>query len=92
MTDTKLVKSTERPKPPAAGRGRKAGSQNKLTKTIKDAILESFDKVGGSKYLQEMAHEQPAAYMTLLGKVLPTQVEAKINTPKVITFNVVGND
>lgn len=62
-------------KPPAAGKGRPKGAQNRLTKTIKAAIEAAFDKVGGPDYLAEMAIAQPAAFMTLLGKVLPTQLE-----------------
>lgn len=66
-------------KPPAAGRGRKKGELNKLTRTIKEAIELSFDKVGGADYLVRMADEQPVAYMTLLGKVLPTQIAADVS-------------
>jgi hypothetical protein len=29
-------------------------------------------------YLARMANEQPVAFMTLLGKVLPTQIDANI--------------
>ncbi|WP_300563154.1 hypothetical protein [Companilactobacillus sp.] len=55
--------------------GRVKGTPNKMTRTIKAAIEEAFHKVGGSSYLATMAIEQPAAFMTLLGKVLPTQME-----------------
>lgn len=58
--------------------GRKAGTPNKLTTTIKSAIEASFETVGGADYLARMANEQPAAYMTLLGKVLPAQVQADV--------------
>lgn len=62
-------------RPPAAGMGRKKGSVNKITKTIKEAIEVSFIKVGGAEYLAKMAIEQPVAYMTLLGKIIPQQLE-----------------
>jgi hypothetical protein len=69
--------------------GRPKGSPNKITQTIRDAILQSFDIVGGPKYLAKMAIEQPAAYLGLLGKVLPTQVKMEVNQPVAITFQVV---
>lgn len=61
-----------------AGNGRPKGSGNKLTRSIKDAIEAAFDQVGGADYLARMADEQPVAFMTLLGKVLPAQINANI--------------
>lgn len=63
---------------PNAPKGRKPGSQNKFTKALKDAILEAAETShpeGTVGYLRHQAIENPAAFMTLLGKVLPTQVE-----------------
>ena len=58
--------------------GRKPGSVNKTTAFLKDAILKAAEGAGGKggtvAYLQEQASENPAAFMTLLGKVLPMQV------------------
>lgn len=54
--------------------GRQKGTPNKLTTTIREAILQSFENLGGSEYLETMARIEPVAYMTLLGKVLPTQL------------------
>lgn len=88
VTDTKQVPVSGNRKPPAAGKGRQKGAVNKLTKTIKEAIEASFDQVGGSAYLTRMAEEHPQAYMTLLGKVIPTQVDAnvtgKIGMPDIV--------
>lgn len=55
--------------------GRQKGVPNKLTRTIKQAIEHAFEQVGGADYLVLMARDQPTAFMTLLGKVLPTQME-----------------
>lgn len=60
-----------------AGKGRPKGSTNKVTKTIREAIEASFEKVGGAEYLARMAEDQPSAYMTLLGKVLPAHMNIK---------------
>ena len=86
MSDSKQVGNTGRRKPPAAGKGRPKGSQNKVTKTIREAIEASFEQVGGAEYLAKMAEEQPTAYMTLLGKVLPAHMN--IST-KDTTFKLV---
>lgn len=83
------MSNTERRKPPAAGKGRPKGATNKLTRTIKEAIEQAFDMAGGAEYLARMADEQPAAFMTLLGKVLPTQVQADIDvTSRDITVTI----
>lgn len=57
-----------------AGKGRPKGVPNKNTAAIKDMILEALNGAGGASYLQEQAEKNPAAFMTLVGKVLPMQV------------------
>ncbi|MFB9112081.1 hypothetical protein QSH31_005490 [Xanthomonas arboricola pv. corylina] len=41
---------------------------------MKEAIERAFEGVGGHKYLMKQAEQNPTAFMTLLGKVLPTQI------------------
>ena len=55
--------------------GRAPGVPNKLTRTIREAIIESFDAIGGAVWLKKLAEEDPKAYATLLAKAMPTQVE-----------------
>ena len=65
-----------RPKKPKTG-GRTAGTPNKVTKALKEAILEAAEgshKDGTVGYLKVQARDNPAAFMTLLGKVLPMQI------------------
>lgn len=61
------------------GAGRKAGTPNKLTKTIKMMLLEALEKAGGVKYLLAQSKENPTAFMTLLGKIMPTQVVGDVS-------------
>lgn len=77
MTDTKKVQTTVKRIPPAAGKGRPKGAKNKLTTTVREAILAAFDEVGGAEYLAAQARENPVAFMSLLAKVLPTQIDLK---------------
>lgn len=51
--------------------GRKAGTPNKTTTALKEAILLSFERVGGAAYLEQVARTDPKTYCTLLAKILP---------------------
>jgi hypothetical protein len=72
-------------KPPAAGMGRKKGVPNKCTALLRDAILKAAEGAGGKKgligYLQEQAKRNPGPFMSLLGKVLPTQLSGDPENP-----------
>lgn len=57
-----------------AGKGRPKGSKNKATAALKDMILAALDQAGGEKYLVDRAKDNPTAFLTLVGKVLPLQV------------------
>ena len=62
--------------------GRPKGSQNKTTRIIKDAVLDSFDRLGRCEYLVKLANgtaSDRAAYMTLLGRVLPNVIEGDVD-------------
>lgn len=77
MADTKIVKNTVR-HPPAAGKGRPKGSPNKITALLKDEILQAADEAhpeGRVGYLREQATANAPAFLTLLGKILPSQVD-----------------
>jgi hypothetical protein len=58
--------------------GRKKGTPNKLTAQLKEAILEAAELAGKGEgvvgYLAAQAEENPSAFLSLLGKVLPLQV------------------
>lgn len=54
--------------------GCRKGKPNATTKALKEMILGALDGVGGQAYLQRQAEENPTAFMTLIGKVLPMTV------------------
>lgn len=56
------------------GKGRPKGAVNKNTAALKDMILTALSGAGGIEYLQEQADKNPTAFLTLVGKVLPLDV------------------
>jgi hypothetical protein len=63
------------------GAGRKRGVPNKLTAHIREAVENAFSAVGGEDYLVKVAKKDPRTFCTLLGKILPTQVDAQVDQP-----------
>lgn len=59
------------------GPGRPKGVPNKNTTALKEMILGALHKKGGIDYLVEQAEENPTAFLTLVGKVLPLDVNNK---------------
>jgi hypothetical protein len=57
-----------------SGQGRPKGVPNRMTADLKGMILGALQDVGGAEYLARQANENPAAFLALIGKVLPTQV------------------
>jgi hypothetical protein len=41
-------------------------------------ILGALDKSGGEAYLCEQAEKNPQAFLTLIGKVLPSEIKAEV--------------
>jgi hypothetical protein len=58
--------------------GRQKGTPNKTTALLRDAILQAAEEAGEGEglvaYLKVQAIDNPGPFMSLLGKVLPTQV------------------
>jgi hypothetical protein len=76
-------------RPPNAGKGRPKGAANTMTRTLREMILGALDAAGGQTYLAEQAQKNPAAFMVLLGKVLPMQIGGTDGGPIIIATGVV---
>ena len=64
-----------------SGAGRKKGVPNKVTADIKAMVLGALDRAGGEEYMLEQAKSNPNAFLTLVGKVLPTQITGPNDGP-----------
>jgi hypothetical protein len=59
--------------------GRAKGTPNKVTKELREMILGALDDAGGQSYLYKQALQEPKAFLALIAKVIPREVENKIS-------------
>mgnify|MGYP003402832662 CR=1 FL=1 len=66
--------------------GRPTGSQNKLTKTVKERVLEVFNELqeDPKANLLSWAKDEPTEFYKIAAKLIPSDINAKIEG-KVIT-------
>jgi hypothetical protein len=61
--------------------GRQKGTPNALTASIKDAIHNAFEELGGTSYLVHVGRSDPRTFCALLGKLLPTKLANADGSP-----------
>ena len=69
--------------------GRQKGTPNKFSGDVKNMILAALDKKGGVDYLAEQADANPAAFLSLVGKVLPMTVQGDADNPVKTVLEIV---
>ncbi len=63
------------------GTGRQPGTANKVTKNMKAMVMGALNAgKGGQHYLEIQKWEQPVAFMTLLGKFVPKNIDLRTVT------------
>lgn len=64
--------------------GRLPGTQNKLTKTVKETVLEVFNKLQQDPEhdLEWFGTTYPRDFYAIAAKLIPTEINAKINKVK----------
>ena len=63
---------TAKPKRPKYG-GRKKGTPNKLSLTIKESVLEVFATLGGVDAMADWARANPSEYYKIAARLIPTE-------------------
>lgn len=57
----------------------RSGQPAKYNQTIKDMVERALNGVGGVEYLMRQAEAQPAAFMGLIGKLLPKDIKVDVS-------------
>lgn len=60
--------------------GRKVGTPNRATASIKGAFVAAFDKLGGSDALAAWAQDNPTDFYKLASKLIPTELTGQVKT------------
>ena len=58
--------------------GRPKGALDKGNAALREMILDALHAQGGQKYLEGVAQTHPQAFVSLLGKVLPTTLDGNV--------------
>ena len=78
--------------PPLVSPGRPKGSQNKISKTMKEAFKEAFEQLGGVPKLVEWAERNPDKFYPLVARLLPVDITSNDEaiTPTVVKVNLIA--
>ena len=69
------------------GSGRQKGVTNGDTAKLRGLILGALDDAGGQSYLYQQALEEPKAFLALIAKVVPKEIEASVKSSVVLTLS-----
>ena len=75
-TTDKVGRSRQNPR--KLGAGRVKGVPNKITTDLREMIRGALDDVGGRAFLVEQARINPVAFLSLVAKIIPREIEAKV--------------
>lgn len=67
-----------------AGSGRKAGTPNRITRKVREALIAAFDELGGEEYLVQLGRDDPATFARLLSRLIPNVIAARMDRDEVV--------
>ena len=83
-----LIKHQNKPGGERKG-GRKKGTPNKVTQTVRESIEGAFGELGGQAYLVKVGKEEPKAFLQLLSKIIPRDLNVNMPENEIPVLNVV---
>lgn len=68
--------------------GRVKGTPNKVHSSVKNAVIETFNNLGGVEHMTDWAKLNPNEYYKLAARLIPTEIQAELTGN--LTVNVVA--
>ncbi len=74
--------------------GRKKGTPNKLSSTVKENVVAVFNHLNGEEltHIKDWALENPTQFYNLYAKLLPTEIEADIEHSGLVAVTLTPTD
>lgn len=74
--------------------GREKGSQNKLTKTVRETILDAFNKLQEDPKVNiiSFAKDYPRDFYQIAAKLIPTEIRGTINTSDEVDYSKLSDE
>jgi len=66
--------------------GRPRGAANKLTVELREMIRQALEEEGGVDYLRWAARNQPTAFLGLVGRLIPAEVKASLQSDETVVI------
>jgi len=66
--------------------GRQAGTPNKVTREVKDALMTALERVNPEDYFEGLAHESPELFVRLVAKLIPQRQEHEHRVENVVNY------
>ncbi|MGE5621410.1 MAG: hypothetical protein ACM3VY_00125 [Candidatus Bathyarchaeota archaeon] len=71
--------------------GRKKGTPNKTTGTVRHALVLAFEGLGGVPALQAWAKKNPTEFFKLWARMMPTEVKAEVSASPTLEDLIAGS-
>ncbi len=76
-----------RPKPPAAGKGRRKGTPNKITAAFKAAVLRVYEARGGDAAFLTWANKHQTDFYKICARLIPHEVTGEDGGPVEVRYS-----
>ena len=72
--------------------GRKPGTPNKFSLSVREAVLETFERLGGVEHMTAWAADHPAEFYRIAAKLIPQAIEGSMQHTHTVLARELDDD